>query len=410
MDRQDNLRNLAIYNNTLNVRSAERKATVNAMDQLESLRISINSRSAARNVHHIIRRCALQELHVDLRTYQPPEANLDYRKASAKTHELVQLLFEHAAPLDKCPSKFRLPLRKLVLWNVNLYRSAETWQKVMIPLGLEELEISNCAWAGNLLANLGRKQPCLSKVKIYHNDELDVPDFAPANNKHGLWFHKSLTTFLEEFAASLSALQMRMSEGDIESEDPCFGQGLKHFELHFEQSGDPCTGVGPALAKHAQTLEVLCFDTLPIDGKGKPYFDDINQALKACDVNSLRQLCIPSLSFFHHPLDLSNVNPITLQLFISWENDDYDIDPHGFANKALKSFRSVHKDRTRLRVVAISGLENGGWEFFVKCEVVVLGRKQETMLPTSYAELKKSEVDIDILAPEPWTFGPHGRA
>lgn len=193
MDRQDNLNNTALYNNTLSVCAQERKATVSAMENLEALRVSPDNKAGLGFVYHIIKLRALEELHVDLRTYHPAQAALDYTKADAKESDVAEILFQHAKPLKSCPFNFQLPLMRLVFWNVNLYRCAETWLRVIRAISFKEIELSGCPWAGNLLVALAMMHPFLEKVKIHHDVNLDDVSKAPDKKGHDPDFYKALT-------------------------------------------------------------------------------------------------------------------------------------------------------------------------------------------------------------------------
>jgi hypothetical protein len=399
INRQDNLKNLALYNDILSTRAAnERKATLDVLTELESLRICPDDKNGLRFTSHILKTRRLKEIHVDLRTYTPRQRDIDYNQPQAAESDVCKLLFQHTMPLHRCPIKHQLLLTRLILWKVNLYRSAETWFMVLRPMHLQELELEQCPWAGNLLAVLGRTQPVLTKVKVVHDISDDWPDRAPANKKHGLTFDKALGLFLHDLAeskAKISAPPVRIFEVHL----------LRAFNYTFFADG--------ALAHHTPGLEILALD-FPPRADSLSELPGLVEALDACDPSRLRQLAVPNIVMYDcgsnygtepNLKPMATLNPVTLILVEYWAEERVDVRAQERADHALAVLRATHGEKTRLRVVAVNYSGHGGdWailEYFVKCEVSVLGRKQEVMVSASYDEVKKFEKEVDILAPSP---------
>jgi hypothetical protein len=406
MDRQDELKNLQLYDNTLNVRGRERKDTIEALDQLVALRISPENAASLRHTYHILRKRPLEELHLDLRTYEPKQVLLDYNSPVAKDLDVVQILFQHASPLHACPRHYQLPLSRLVLWNVNLAQSSQTWHKVIQENVLGELEISNCAWPGKFFEGLARVQSLLKKVKVYHNDALDDQAKLSATKQERSSFTFGLQSFLKSLAL------------DTNKAAPTEVHQLQFLEVHL---------TGPAreydsllfghIGLHASTMQVLCLDMFIDNNKlegshimdgpiPRPAYWYAQLVLGACTASQLRQLCYPNFVFADPKTNLNKVNPVTLMLL----DCSGTVAAQSVANSTLDHIRTVHKKNTRLRVLAIkTNHETPVTEYFVKCEVIVMGQKNEIMVPVSYTQLKKHEKEIDVLKPPPAVIGKHGR-
>ena len=413
---------MQLFNDSLALRAKDRKATVNSLHQLEALRTSPDNPAGIRYLTYLIRQYPLKELHVDLRTYTPNQNELDYNIEANRDLDVVQILFDHARPLKGCPFHYQLPLTKLKLWNVNLYLGTETWTKVIRAMSLEEVELSRCAWTGNFLIGLAKVQPRLEKVKIHYDRTLDVVEKAPANARAadmGSWL-------VNRFRYSLVAFLKTLAGGTVGSATPS-KHGLKWLEVKFEHVESECFIDDDGItALHAPGLEGLAFDFMYLTGDDEePYIHDgIIKALNACNPAVLRQLCMPIFDFMMHysGLDFAAINPVTLMLVDWWDFEWLapELKPtmQVFANRVLSRLLNVHQKALKLRVLALKSMDYARdntktgekVEYFVRCEAIMMGRKQDLMTPVTYAGLKKYEKEIDILEPTPMVIGKYGRA
>lgn len=113
MDRQNNLRNLQLYDDTLNVRGAERKVTLETLDKVVSLRISPENSVSLRYTQHILRKKPLEELHLGLRARS-------WKSSTVSCWCFISLLSRANQPRTVETSiEQRLPL--LAIFSVNLW-------------------------------------------------------------------------------------------------------------------------------------------------------------------------------------------------------------------------------------------------------------------------------------------------
>jgi hypothetical protein len=194
---------------------------------------------------------------------------------------------------------------------------------------------------------------------------------------------------------------------------------LKRLQITFEGGEGAHFSERGCIGLHAPNLEVLALDFLYYcDGHPKPH--GLTKVLNLCNPTHLRQLCAPLWTINDPMCNFAQINPFTLLLLDAfWEGSQTS--RFGQANVTFKKLQKTHKKNTRVRVIAFKlkpfEYKSSGqreyvkpqMEYFIKCEAKVLDRKEEVMLPVSYAELKKAETEIDILEPPPATIGEYGR-
>ncbi|KIW04999.1 uncharacterized protein PV09_04158 [Verruconis gallopava] len=412
-DRQDTVKNIAIYQHTLSYSPQDTRDALDAMDNLEVLRISVDDSAGIRPVYLILKHHPIRDLHLDLRTYKP---KLCGKRSVAE--DVSQLVFKHMQPLTKCPVQLQLALTRLTLWHVDLENSHGSWLHCIRPMSLKEVELVQCPFVGHFLHHLADRHPCIHSVRIDHDEQLDVPAPAMTTGRKARTDHEvlehtftdSLCKFLVDLAFAREACQDPAPWAGTEPR-----QRLKRLRLCIENA--VCTTTYEEAVKlHLPNLELLSLKFVSDADDDSSEIFSVEACFESCEPLLLRQLDISFQSFKRSE---KCFNPVTLRLHgVVAENG------HTAAAHALYALRTAHKKNLQVRVIAIEiqpreyvTLDRTGkvmvcksrMEYFTRGECIVMGKKVETVVPVSFAQVKKYATEIEVLKLPPAKLGAYGR-